>query len=55
MTLQQKSLLESNFRYSIFDCQTRKEWYQVTKPRKGSRFWTHRYVIWDNFNKQQVK
>jgi hypothetical protein len=50
-TLQPKE----QFRYSIFDCQSQKEWYQVSKPRKSSRFWASRYVVWDNLNNKKQK
>jgi len=49
-TLQPKE----QFRYSIFDCQSQKEWYQVSKPRKTSKFWKDSYVVWDNLNNKKV-
>ena len=50
ITLQPKE----QFRYTIFDCQSGKEWYQVSKPRKTSRFWASRYVVCDNLNNKKV-
>lgn len=50
----QKDFLNANLQFCILDYQTYKEKWQATKPRKGSVFYSNRFMIWDNFNKKHI-
>ncbi len=47
-------LLKENFRYGVIDVINGKEIFRVSLPRKNSKFWSSRYVIWDNLNNRKV-
>lgn len=54
LSLQERNLLETTFRYSVMDLTTGKERFQNKLPSPASKYWSHNYVIWDNKNKSTI-